>query len=114
MGLAPAGRAAGAARKPVRRSPAATVPCPPRAALRVRGRAAEYSRAGSCAGRKRSRSGSLATQKLGRQTDIGLGARRAKIVEQHRLAVARRFADPDIAWDHRFVDRVAEETSRVV
>ena len=45
--------------------------------------------------------------------DVGLRARAAEVVEQHRLAVGRRLGDPHVARDHGLVDPVAEEAAHV-
>src|SRR5512139_3235427 len=42
------------------------------------------------------------------QIEIALGALRADIIEQHRLAVARRLAQGHVAVDHGLVDLAAE------
>ena len=40
--------------------------------------------------------------------NVGLGAGTVQIVQQNRLAVARRLRDTHVAWDHRTVDAVAQ------
>src|SRR5262245_37030760 len=48
------------------------------------------------------------TKHLPREIEIRYCARRAKIVEHDRLAVARRFRDPNVSWNDRRQDLVAE------
>ena len=64
---------------------------------------AHTSRPDPFARRRRSRA-----QQLAREMHIGLRAGAAEIIEQHRLAMRRRFGDAHIARDHGVVDLVAE------
>ena len=61
----------------------------------------------------RRRQAALAAQHLAGQAHIGLRAGGAEVVEQDRLAVARRLGDADVAGDDGLVDLVAEEAARV-
>ena len=48
-----------------------------------------------------------------RERDVGFGAARFRVVENHRQAVTRRFTQPDVARDHGLVDLVLEELADV-
>src|SRR5262245_51307930 len=46
--------------------------------------------------RRAARAGFAALQELGREREVARGAARADVVEQHRLPVARRFAEAHV------------------
>ena len=56
---------------------------------------------------------SLALDHLRCQFQIGLAAAAFKVVEQHRLAVRRRFGHSDIARDDCFIDLIAHEPPHI-
>src|SRR5262247_4083264 len=47
-------------------------------------------------------------ENLPRQFEVGDSAAGAQVVEHHRLAVTRRLAEPDIAWNDSFEDLAGE------
>src|SRR6186997_1962074 len=53
----------------------------------------------------RGRDGGLAAaRKLFRERDVGFGAARSRVVQDHGDAVARRFAQAHVARNHRAID----------
>src|SRR6185437_808939 len=56
----------------------------------------------------------LAPNYLGGESQIGLAARAFEIIEQRRLAIGRRFRQPDIARDNRVVDQFAHFRANVL
>ena len=56
---------------------------------------------------------SARAQDLARELDIGLRARAAEVVQEHRQAVRGRLGDPHVARDDGVVDALAEEAAHV-
>src|SRR6185436_4358872 len=57
--------------------------------------------------------GGFAGQHFFREGKVGFGAARLHVVEDRRHAVARRFAESDVARDHGGVDAILEEFADV-
>src|SRR5688500_10355451 len=54
-----------------------------------------------------------AREEFARERDIGLGAAGSGVVDERRHSVARRFAEPYVAWNHRRVHAILEERADV-